>query len=394
MWLRAGFEVPEVPGATSSFVAVEPEASSSASASSPKKNRPMWRTLRALRGIAQQVVAGGVRASCGALQQRALLAAAAVATSYNVALSTEDPQQRPIPSGALDGTQTELRATYDSYGGVLVEPESVKKSSSLADFHARLVSSITAWRELGKRGIWLKIPVEQVELLAVATGLGFALHHCEADYVMCTYWLPAELGIPNTLPAYTSHTVGVGAVVINEKGEVLVVQEKSGPAANIDFWKYPTGMVEPGEDAAAAAVREVKEETGIDAEVIQLVSFREAHTPQNSTWQSGKTNIFMVFLLKPTSSVISKQDSEIAACKWLPLVEYWIDAEKRMKPGTLYHAMLGLTYDAHNGSIMGFAHSELPLGFRPGSNMLYFPAEASACVAERLAEQKRLAEHS
>merc|ERR1712091_276535 len=108
---------------------------------------------------------------------------------------------------------------------------------------------------------------------------------------MLTHWLPE--GESNPLPGYTSHSLGVGAVVINEHNQILVVQEKSGPAAGIDFWKYPTGMVDAGEDAAMAAVREVKEETGVDAEIVQLVAFREFHRGPQSGWMSGKTNIFM-----------------------------------------------------------------------------------------------------
>lgn len=96
------------------------------------------------------------------------------------------------------------------------------------------------------------------------------------------------------------------------------------------------GMVDPGEDAAAAAVREVKEETGIDAKVVALIAFREAHMPKNSTWQSGQTNIFMTFLLKPKSETIQMQEREIAKCEWLPIDAYWNSCEKRMKPGTLY----------------------------------------------------------
>ena len=76
------------------------------------------------------------------------------------------------------------------------------------------------------------------------------------------------------------------------------------------------GMVDPGEDAAAAAVREVKEETGIDAEVVALIAFREAHMPKNSTWMSGNTNIFMTFLLKPKTQAIAVQEREIAKCEW------------------------------------------------------------------------------
>ena len=201
---------------------------------------------------------------------------------------------------------------------------------------------------------------------------------------MLTLWIPGANGVEDTLPGYTTHTVGVGAVVLNTKNEILVVQERSGPAAGIDFWKYPTGMVDPGENAAVAAVREVKEETGIDAEVVALVPFREAHTPENSTWQSGKTNIFMTYLLRPTSETIKHCEREIADCKWLPLDEYWANAEKRMKPGSLYHTMAGLAVDAgalsascEAETVPGFVYQDFALGFRPGSNSLYFSAHAT-----------------
>ena len=45
----------------------------------------------------------------------------------------------------------------------------------------------------------------------------------------------------------TTHTMGIGAVVINEQRQVLAVQEATGPASKLgganDFWKYPTGCV-------------------------------------------------------------------------------------------------------------------------------------------------------
>jgi len=270
----------------------------------------------------------------------------------------------------------------------LIHPESVLESVTVGDFKERLESSVATWKSDGKRGVWLNIPTEKVEFVATAVSAGFELHHCEKDHVMLTLWIPGEHGVENTLPRYTTHTVGVGAVVMNEKNEILVVQEKTGPAAGIDFWKYPTGMVDPGEDAAAAAVREVKEETGIDAEVVALIAFREAHMPKNSTWQSGQTNIFMTFLLKPKSETIQMQEREIAKCEWLPIDAYWNSCEKRMKPGTLYHTMGTLAVDAAEIAaaaakgcpvpIPGFVVRDFPVGFRPSSNSMYFSAAATS----------------
>jgi 8-oxo-dGTP diphosphatase len=60
--------------------------------------------------------------------------------------------------------------------------------------------------------------------------------------------------------------VGASAVVINAAGEVLLHRRSDNGR-----WSLPGGAVDPGEQPAEAAVREVFEETGIVAEVIRLV---------------------------------------------------------------------------------------------------------------------------
>ena len=45
------------------------------------------------------------------------------------------------------------------------------------------------------------------------------------------------------VPDFAHHMVGVGAMVVNEKKEILVVREKYRPEPH---WKLPGGYVDPG----------------------------------------------------------------------------------------------------------------------------------------------------
>ncbi|KAL3637415.1 hypothetical protein CASFOL_018583 [Castilleja foliolosa] len=56
--------------------------------------------------------------------------------------------------------------------------------------------------------------------------------------------------------------------------ELLAVLEKHGRLKGTGVWKIPTGVLEEGEDIFSGAIREVKEETGIDTEFIDVVAFR------------------------------------------------------------------------------------------------------------------------
>ncbi|OWM62817.1 hypothetical protein CDL15_Pgr020111 [Punica granatum] len=204
-----------------------------------------------------------------------------------------------------------LKAVEDVHGGVIVEMEESMDSDS---FVPLLRDSLSKWRLMGKRGVWIKLSIENAHLVASAVEEGFRYHHAEPDYLMLVHWLPRTT---DTLPANASHRVGIGAFVMNDKKEVLVVQEKYGKFKDIGLWKLPTGVVNEGEDIHLAAIREVKEETGVETEFVEILAFRQTH---NAFFT--KSDLFFVCMLKPRSSYIQKQNLEIDAAQWMPIEEY------------------------------------------------------------------------
>jgi ADP-ribose pyrophosphatase YjhB (NUDIX family) len=62
--------------------------------------------------------------------------------------------------------------------------------------------------------------------------------------------------------------VGVGAVVV-EQGRVLLVRRGREPLKG--HWSLPGGLLELGESLAAGVIREVREETGLRVEPVELI---------------------------------------------------------------------------------------------------------------------------
>jgi len=60
------------------------------------------------------------------------------------------------------------------------------------------------------------------------------------------------------------HIVSAAAVVLNDQIEILLIR---GPKRG---WEMPGGQVEEGESLKNAAIRETKEESGIDIEIIKF----------------------------------------------------------------------------------------------------------------------------
>ncbi|KAL2523784.1 Nudix hydrolase 2 [Abeliophyllum distichum] len=199
----------------------------------------------------------------------------------------------------------------DEHGGVVVD---MKEPMDPNVFQAMLKASLSQWKLEGKKGAWIKLPIGLANLVEIAVKEGFWYHHAEPQYLMLAYWIPETM---NAIPANATHQVRIGAIVMNDKRELLVVREKLGRFWGTGIWKIPTGILEEGEDIFAGATREVKEETGINTKFVDVIAFRQMHK-----CFFGKSDLCILCTLQPLSFDIHKQDSEIEEAQWMPFEEY------------------------------------------------------------------------
>lgn len=74
-----------------------------------------------------------------------------------------------------------------------------------------------------------------------------------------------EMFAPRPLSAITRQRIGVGVIVEDAQGRILLERRR-----DCGLWGLCGGALDLGESFEAAAVREVKEETGLDVEIVRL----------------------------------------------------------------------------------------------------------------------------
>jgi hypothetical protein len=113
----------------------------------------------------------------------------------------------------------------DRYKGVLIDDMSLLASTE-AEFEIQLSNSLKLWKSEGARSIQIFFKPPKCHLMNVASSHGFYFHHAHKteNYVLMCLWTDGQ--VADRLPAYPDHFVGTGGIMVNDKEEVLLIQEK------------------------------------------------------------------------------------------------------------------------------------------------------------------------
>ena len=110
---------------------------------------------------------------------------------------------------------------------------------------------------------------------------------------------------------------GVGFRLDGETLQTVIVSVK--PSLR---WQLPKGIVDPGETPEITAVREVREEAGVETELIRLIDTVEYWYQRIQYGKRIRFHKFVHFyLLRYISGDVSDHDHEIAESRWVTFEE-------------------------------------------------------------------------
>lgn len=133
-------------------------------------------------------------------------------------------------------------------------------------------------------------------------------------------------------PAVNSLVPSVNVVVTNSSGEVLLIRRSDN-----ENWAVPGGAIDLGESMVHAAVRETKEESGIDCEVTGLVGIYTdpKHVILYTSNGEARQEFSILLTARATGGTPTRSD-ESSEVRWVAresLEEYSMDRSMRMRIG-------------------------------------------------------------
>jgi ADP-ribose pyrophosphatase YjhB (NUDIX family) len=110
-----------------------------------------------------------------------------------------------------------------------------------------------------------------------------------------------------------NHTYSAGGVVLNQKGEILVVNQ------NRNSWSLPKGHIDLGEDALTTAKREIHEESGISEleYVKELGSYDRTLIGLHGGEDPSELKTITLFLFKTNEEKLKPLDPDNPEARWI-----------------------------------------------------------------------------
>jgi 8-oxo-dGTP diphosphatase len=108
--------------------------------------------------------------------------------------------------------------------------------------------------------------------------------------------------------------LAVKAVIFDDQQRCLLVRRSAFNHAFVGCWEWPGGKVDEGEDFATAVLRETREETGLEAQIIGLAGATQFEMPAASV-------IMLCLEARMTGGTLrlSEEHDDLA---WAPLAEF------------------------------------------------------------------------
>jgi len=118
----------------------------------------------------------------------------------------------------------------------------------------------------------------------------------------------------------TLHQISSGGVVFRgtpKDAEIVVIQ-----TASEKRWQLPKGLMDAGETVEQAAVREVREESGIEAEIIEPAREIEYWFTANYDGERRRYHKRVhFFVMRYISGSVEDHDHEVAEARWVLIRE-------------------------------------------------------------------------
>ncbi len=101
------------------------------------------------------------------------------------------------------------------------------------------------------------------------------------------------------------------AVIVDEQGRTLLIRRSKANKNFTGKWEWPGGKVDPGEDFAVAAIREAKEETGLDVELTGVAGVAQ--------FEMARAHVAMLCMEARIIGGEMQLSHEHDAFQWVPL---------------------------------------------------------------------------